>query len=475
MGRLLPYSLLLGVLACILSLYPLESYAMPAYLSICTGSLHERPIPALTGMDIEYVSISSRQSHWLQLSPKKPPANPACQPLELPLDTRAIQWIRLISERQYKTLQDGMMFSSPNPQYPDVQAELMPLTEPPPSQANKPDGDAQSKPPASPEAIQHKTLSTWLWQPQLWQQANRNGLWSQLQDANLHQVFITIPLEKAAGLPKDVEALKAFIRQATAKHIAVWAVEGDPWFILPDERENALWRARALSAYNRQAHPDEQLAGVQYDIEPYLIPGFDLETGQGYQAYLETIRALKHAQEMPLDLVVPFWLSEAENGSVMEQLAPWTDRVTVMDYRTDPAQIQAFASPWLTWGERHARRVQIALEAGHLPDETRFIYRPAAAGELWHIPWANQHVLVLLNAPASNPFSSSFAFSHKKLAPSSALTFAGQLSTLIGLIPDLQARFARWPSYKGLALHQYLEISKTSPWTDSDFKPEDRE
>lgn len=454
----------LAVLALLGSLWSVSSkgYAMSSYLSLCTAKFHERPALPPDSKSSEYVSIPDRQSLWLSITAREPGTQTPCRAIRLPVDSSGIAWARLLSDQQAATLNEGIILSSPNAQAPEPGSEIMPLIEP----AAKSVGSnltTGQKTPASPEIIQRKTLSTWLWQPQIWVEAAQNGLWAQLQDANIHQVFITIPLDKTTGLPREVEPLKAFIRKATEQGIAVWAVEGDPWFILSEERENALWRARAFNAYNQQASGSEKLAGVQYDIEPYLIPGFSLNSSQGYQAYLETVQVLKQAQQMPMDLVVPFWLTDAESGTVLEKLAPWADRVTVMDYRTNPTQIQAFAEPWLAWGERYGRKVQIALEAGPLPDETRFVYRPAPMGELWHILIGKQHALVLLNTPAKNPFGDSFAFSHKSPAPSAALTFDGHLRTLIDLIPDLQTNFARWPSYQGLALHQYLEISRTPP------------
>lgn len=440
--------LLLALMTC-----PMQAHAMSVYLSLCSG---QQTDPS----KLEYLHLPDQDKLWLNIASTKPIAKPTCHFLKLPVAENQIQWARLISDQQATDLQNGIMLSGPNPDLPNNRAELIPLLETAKAHPLRITGE---HPPANPAVIQQKTLSTWLWRPEIWLHSEFNGLWSQLKDASIRQVFITIPLNSTGQFPAEPEALKAFIRRADKEHVKVWAVEGDPEFILGQGRAQVIQRAKAFWAYNQTVADPEKLAGVQYDIEPYLIPGFDLNPAEGYQAYLDTIQALKKAQQMPLDLVIPFWLADAEEGTVLNRLTPWVDRVTVMDYRTDPAQIEKLAEPILNWGEQTGKSIQIALEAGELPDETRFAYRPAKTGELWHVQINHQHVLILLDTPATNPHGQSFAFTHKMPAPSNTITFAGNRRALINILPELQTYFARWPSYEGLALHQYLEISKTAP------------
>jgi hypothetical protein len=136
------------------------------------------------------------------------------------------------------------------------------------------------------------------------------------------------------------------------------------------------------------------------------------------------------------------------------------DELTVMDYRTDPDQIQQFAEPFLDWGNQHGKSVFIALEAGDLPEQTQAVYHPASPGDLWHVTVTGQHVLLLLKEPAVNPAGDSFLFAYQTNLNHNRLTFHDHIRALIELIPDLQKRLGVWNSYQGLSLHQYLEISR---------------
>src|SRR5690348_2703304 len=119
-----------------------------------------------------------------------------------------------------------------------------------------------------PAGTRSQQRSAWAWQPALWRDRPAKLL-DKLGQLEVDRVFVSVPMVGDRAVA-GADALAAFIRAAAARHIAVWAVEGDPHAVLPSEREKFRGRAAALAAFNRQQPVDTRLSGVQFDIEPYL-------------------------------------------------------------------------------------------------------------------------------------------------------------------------------------------------------------
>lgn len=180
------------------------------------------------------------------------------------------------------------------------------------------------------------------------------------------------------------------------------------WCCRPSCRRRA--RARAYAAYNAAAIAPERLAGMRFDVEPYLLPENLLPAAARDARYLDLARALQAAASPPtqsalrLEFVVPFWWSAKRE--LLAALAVHADALTVMNCRTDPAQVEAFATPFLDWAAAHGRQVRIALEAGPIAAQTQRSYLPARAGEAADrlaLELAGRSVLVPLERPLAVP------------------------------------------------------------------------
>lgn len=296
--------------------------------------------------------------------------------------------------------------------------------------------------------------STWVWNRHEWR-ARGDALLDWAAGEKLGELFIVVTLEE--GRVKDPDALAAFVRRARARGILVGAVEGDPHMALPHHRAATAARARAYAAYNAAATPDARLAGIQFDIEPYLLPEHVLPAARLEDEYLATAAALRAAAgALPLEFVVPFWWDDRR--ALLDGLARSADSLAVMDYRTDPAQIVRFAVPFLDWAAAHGKRVRIALEAGALPAETQRRYRRTASGEagdMLHVTLGGQQVLVLLRRPLALPGAQAYRLSGAREIDGSATTFHQDRDALRALLPRLEADFGAWPGFAGIALHEW--------------------
>lgn len=297
----------------------------------------------------------------------------------------------------------------------------------------------------------------WAWRPQWWMdEAPR--LFEKLHEGGADTVYITIPMVDRPSRIEHRDALQRFIGEATQRGVKVWSVEGDPRAVLPEARDEYVQRARRYSEYNRTVADTYRLQGVQYDIEPYLVPGYQLATAEWLSAYLDAIAAFKAELGMPLELAVPYWWAQQNYAgkSFLDRLAVSADSLAVMNYSTNPESIRAGAEPFLAWSARFTRGVRISLEAGPLADEQRRFYRKSAAGELWQISLPQHTALLLFDRAGTNPAGPAFSFSRAAPAPANRISFAGKTQMMFELLPEFEKLWSAWPGFSGIALHGLL-------------------
>ena len=296
--------------------------------------------------------------------------------------------------------------------------------------------------------------SIWIWRPAEWLES-AEALLAELQALSTPVVYVSVPM--ANDRVAQADALAQFIGAAGERGIEVWAVEGDPHAVLPEGQAAFEQRARALMRFNATQPLLRRLAGVQYDIEPYLLPDFALHTSDWLQAYVQTIARLDATLEIPLEVAVPFWWSalEVDGQPLLDLLAPHVQSLNVMNYRTDPEQLQLFAEPFLAWGVAQNVDVRIALEAGPIRDEVRWHFRADEAGTLWHLQLAGEDLLLLFAVPTVLDAGAGYRFVRQSEFQGSRLTFRGDRARMDQVMGQLESLWSAWPSFAGLALHEY--------------------
>lgn len=291
----------------------------------------------------------------------------------------------------------------------------------------------------------------WAWEAARWRDAP-DALLADARRHGLTTLFVGLDIG-ASGIA-DADRLAAFVAAAGRAGIAVWAVEGDPEAVTPEGRAPFVARTRAIAAHQRAMPAAGRLAGIQYDIEPYLLPP-DRLPGGWPAALARTLDDLAAAGDgLPVDVVVPFWLPSAGDGLAI--LAPALGRaaaITVMAYRTEPAAIVRVAAPMLDFGVERAIPVRVALEVLPLADEVRTTFLPAARGTLLHVSAAGRAAVVLLDREVEGPPGATFARAFEVVVPGSRTSFQGDAARMIALLPELRRRLAPWTSFGGLALH----------------------
>ena len=374
-----------------------------------------------------------------------------CSATPLPIASADVVWARLVPSALTTRLQRGFLLQGGDA-LPGVGSEIIPVDEAVSTLVQSP--AAVRAPRRSIAASPLPTRAMWAWRRELWQ-SSASSLFSEAAAWNARVIYIAVTVGDDGSIA-DAERLRAFLIEAAGRGIQVWAVEGDPRAVVGTERTVIARRAKAIASFN--ATPGPRFSGIQYDIEPYLNPGYALNEEQWNEAYIATVEQLKKAADLPVEIAVPFWWWGARAGTttLMDRVVRWIDSVAVMDYRTDPDAIEQFARPWLEWGEDRNRRIRIALEAGPLPDEPRHHFRPARSGTLWMIELGDARALVLLRAPHPNSSGATFALVSRSTSDASRITFFGRLDRLRALLPDLERRLASHSSFAGIALHDVV-------------------
>ncbi len=430
--------------------------AEAAFLAICPAENETLKAEAHWQDTILNADGSKRFATLLDNPPPLLPA--ACTIAELPFSAQQIAGVALYPEKNDRPEQLGLQgrWSEGKFQIAEIARPLpTPVTA---SSSTETAATANSDSPTA-KAQHGKGRSAWIWGEEKWRNAAQ-GLLEKLAAHGVTEIFITVPIDRATGLMGDPESLRRFIGQTRSQNIAVWAADGDPRAVLPEERAHWLARAKAYATYNALSPKEMRLEGVALDVEPYLLPGYAASPVKWHQAYAEFVAEFAKEAGMPIDLAVPFWFNQAElaNGRLLDALASHISILTVMGYRTEADIILSITRPFLEWGDRQGKSIRIALEAGPLPDEEHRLYKKAEKGELWLVELAGLSFTILLKEAQSNPTGASLAFSHAVPSPARRLTFHGEENKLLELLPLLENELAVWPSFKGIALHEFAPL-----------------
>ncbi|WP_147274678.1 hypothetical protein [Phyllobacterium bourgognense] len=294
-------------------------------------------------------------------------------------------------------------------------------------------------------------LASWVWKPEEWQRKPGEVLaWA--KSMQLDRLYLQLDI--VSGQVAQPEVLGAFLVEAADLGIAVFAVEGDPGMIRGDGRNNALARTGAISRFQEAATPSGRLAGIQYDIEPYILPAYAFDRRTMWNDWSDTLKQLHALWRGKVEVVVPFWLTDDLYGQeAIERIRPFISSLAVMSYRTEDQAIVNVSEPWLTWGVLHGVDIVIALENGPIPDEVHRSYVRSETGTAELVRFSAADAVVLSDVPVSSKEKMIYRFNHEITVSGSRISFQGKLPTLLATIDRLRSTFPAWRSFSGFALH----------------------
>lgn len=293
---------------------------------------------------------------------------------------------------------------------------------------------------------------TWMWSFADALAAN-GQLEERLEGDGIDQVYLQLPV--AGGSVEHETDIRAFVERLNGRNIDVLAVEGDPEMASGDGRLNALARARAISKFITDAAKKQQLAGVQYDIEPYLRDP-DASHEEMWDEWTATIVALAEEIEGPVSVVVPFWMQASAGGiRALDNLGDEISEIVVMAYRTDEASLWTICEPWLAYGASRGKSVRIALENGILEKELHRVYRRAEKGPLALKIDVDGAPTVSFGKTSLTTSGEHWWYdlSHEVVIDPRRISFMGETATMLMIADRVAPKFAAWRSFAGFAFH----------------------
>jgi hypothetical protein len=305
---------------------------------------------------------------------------------------------------------------------------------------------------------QISNTGTWLWRADAWlQRPAKVEQWAVA--SQLDRTFLQLKIDK--GEVAHSTALAEFVTQLDRRGISTHAVEGDPAMVTADGLGHALRRVAAIRRYQIASPPRARLAGLQFDIEPYLLSDFALDPTAIWAQWAETIQALSSAWGEPVSVVVPFWMLDSEAGAAaMAAVRPVISNLTVMAYRTEIGQVTALSEPWLAWGTLNGVPVSVALENGLLGAEVHRTFLRAETGSLLLSMAGRKATVSLFSHPAVRQNALAYAFHHETRVNPARISFMNNKDKLAVARAKLARLLVAWPSFDGLMIHALDETDR---------------
>ncbi|MDQ2695508.1 MAG: hypothetical protein M3Z21_09080 [Pseudomonadota bacterium] len=291
-------------------------------------------------------------------------------------------------------------------------------------------------------------LGFWLWEYRA-ALARREAVLDACRDWRCARLLVQLP---ALDDPPSLwSAYARFLAMAGERGIEAFALDGYPEAIHdPRPLLDKLQRLRALKP--------QGLAGVQLDIEPYLLAEFSHDPEAALSRYLAAVGRIQRAVDgwTRLSVVMPFWFAAlAVHGRPAAfAIMDMADEVAVMSYRTDLEELQAGAADILRYGDLAAVPVWLAVETVALPLERHLVLRPEPRRELADAYLDRSAGRLVLEPPGADTAPADrFRIHHRIEVRPERITFAGQTRRqVLAAVAALAAAVAN-PSLAGVLIH----------------------
>ncbi len=221
-------------------------------------------------------------------------------------------------------------------------------------------------------------------------------------------VLMQVHLDDNSGTPvfRDPVAMRKLVIDAAARGIAVEALNGEKSMALEENWPRTLAILDAILTFNETLPDNAKLAGVHYDIEPYLLPEWKeggekrLKIMEDLLAFYVLAKAKIERQGMALACDIPFWFDEkvsegdscilefnSETKNLHQHIQDLCDYVGIMSYRrhaTGNNSVTQHVESELAYAEKIGKLVMTALETVELKDVPQITFYGQPEEDFWN-------------------------------------------------------------------------------------------
>ena len=228
----------------------------------------------------------------------------------------------------------------------------------------------------SPEVNENK--ATWLWDASIIEE-HTDQIVTFLTEQKVNTVFL-----QTKNSVSD-EAYRHFNAAAQAHDISVHALNGHADWAYTEKREVGRAWVEWVKNFNQEAAPEEQFAGVQFDVEPYQLRRWEREEQAVIAEWSENIEEwiqVGSEGNLYMSAAVPFWLDKRESPDGEGTFSRWMidkfDAIAIMAYRDSGQQMYDLSKEELAEADELDKKVWIGAELGHTDEgEHLTFYRKA--------------------------------------------------------------------------------------------------
>ncbi len=353
----------------------------------------------------------------------------------------------------------------------------------------------------------HKALWVWTTSKIIDSPSEKENFLSFLDKESFDQVFLQIPSDSGddaidEGIGFKAGKLRPLILELNKRNIKVYALDGSKNYTLPENHQTVVDTVEKIIRYNEKVNKDERFYGIHYDIEPYLLPGFNgdrqKEILQNYIDIIKKITSKAKEGNLFTGLSIPFWFDSPDRYTgeekivevdgikkpLIEHIIDLVDTVAIMDYRTEvngSNGIIALAEKELSIASQKGKEVLIGLETGRLSDERVFNFEglpekglplSAPEGNLFFIAEDDGKYMGYFVVPED--FKSFEDFTEDEeiknllywhldkgyMVKGDTLSFCNLgADRLFEVTEDLESELKACPAFSGFAIHHYNSYS----------------
>ena len=226
-------------------------------------------------------------------------------------------------------------------------------------------------------AAQRGQRALWVWRAGFLE--SEKELQDLLQFARMRNIRTLFLFTSTRRLENDPEGFRRLLRQAHRRRLAVQALNGEPHWIFPEQRDEARAFLKAVEEFNRGSSADARFDAIHLDVEPQSLPEWKVEASERSrrklaERYLDFVKWSRHRTResnipLALDIPVAFNRIRVESGPLVEALLERADQLAVMAYKDEVTEVLNHAAPSLHPARRMGKKVWVGLSAdpGDLP------------------------------------------------------------------------------------------------------------